>query len=82
MNKACPFCNKDKIKVEMKTGKKGYEGGYRYTQLIASVRCNCCFARGPSTSAKYYGYMYSEESQKIIRELENKALNLWNSRQY
>lgn len=49
----CPFCKKNKLKVETKRKHVGYNGlDYSVYLLSASVRCNCCHARGPVVSGK------------------------------
>ena len=60
----CPFCGGTSLKVDTKTSYH-QRLGYRYT---ASVRCNKCHARGPTTISNFY-------------ESEEQAIINWNYRQ-
>ena len=85
-NKKCPFCGKDKIKVEFKSKLVGHNGlDYNVYQISMSVRCNCCHARGPVVSGKVIPTMddrlYDMPKWATTRsQLELKAFKLWNNR--
>lgn len=65
--KPCPFCKKNKTKVERKLSK-----GLRAT---LSVRCNVCRARGP-----IYSYDIRETDSEKLEKFTEKAIELWNNR--
>lgn len=85
-NKVCPFCGKDKIKVESKSKLVGHNGlDYNVYQISMSVRCNCCHARGPVVSGKVIPAMYDQIDKlpdwaTTKNQLELKAIKLWNNR--
>ena len=52
MNRKCPFCGSDKLKVESKNSTRSLRtadrsAGYK-SKFTGSVRCNRCFSRGPT----------------------------------
>ena len=66
--KPCPFCGSTKLKLEKKATKyKGHKG------YVASVRCNCCHARGGTVTNLTIPYAVKED-------VENRAFKLWNRR--
>ena len=69
--KSCPFCKKNKTKVERKSGPGGFN-------VVLSVRCNVCHARGPTVSG------HIKRDAKIdaekLEKLTEKAIELWNNR--
>lgn len=82
----CPFCKKNKLKVETKRKHAGYNGlDYSVYLLSASIRCNCCHARGPVVSGKVIPAMYDQIDKlpdwaTTKNQLELKAIKLWNNR--
>lgn len=66
--KPCPFCGSTLLKLEKKNTK--YKGHKAY---IASVRCNCCHARGGTVTNLSIPYAVKED-------VENTACLLWNDR--
>lgn len=72
----CPFCGKDKLKIEIKqANKKVYKGAKSFYRITSSVRCNCCHSRGTTTSV----LVENIDSETII-EIEHNATNIWNNR--
>ncbi len=66
--KPCPFCGSNKLKlVKKKTEYKGYNA------YIASIRCNCCNARGGTVLNLTIPYAIKEE-------VEQTAVDRWNRR--
>lgn len=78
MNKACPFCGKDKLKVELKSGRPTGIGMNRCIPYTASVRCNCCHSRGPTATKKLF--KYKNNYLKFEEAVKEEAYKLWNSR--
>lgn len=75
-NNKCPFCGKLKIKVDSKKSNSfRYTNGIREDLHTASVRCNCCHARGPTISI-----WLKSGTCNVKGLLEEKAIELWNSR--
>lgn len=78
--KRCPFCGGDKLKIESKTK----DISYRYVrQHTLSVRCNKCHARGGTVSGEIGNYSFgTPKSEKLttLKELEEKAIEAWNTR--
>ena len=87
--KSCPFCGSNKIKIDSKCIRAGYNGVddivYRATY---SARCNKCHARGGVSSGKVISL---ENYPKDIKyplptwattweELKAKAVEAWNRR--
>lgn len=66
--KPCPFCGSNKLKLMKKT--TIYKGHKAY---VASVRCNCCHARGGAITNLTIPYAVKED-------VEAEAFNLWNKR--
>ena len=66
----CPFCRRDKTKVEFKT--RNTYGNRKY--ITCSVRCNACHARGSVASKTIQGRIFSGYDE----ELEIEAIKLWN----
>lgn len=63
-----PFCGSTKLKLEKKRAL--YKGHKAY---VASVRCNCCHARGGTVTNLTIPYGVKED-------VENTAYQLWNDR--
>lgn len=81
--KPCPFCGSSKLKIEKKSGKiYHYEknGMKSWQNVVFSVRCNSCHARGGTASSDLptVGILCDLESKR--REIQNKAIQKWNSR--
>ena len=74
MRKTCPFCGKDKLKVDSKSGHR-FTSGKKVNTLTGSVRCNCCHGRGPTVTVSYMGQCIG-----ILEQLEEKAFEAWNMR--
>ena len=68
--KPCPFCGSNKLKLVKK--RKRYKGHNAYT---ASVRCNCCHARGGTVLNLSIPYAVKEDVESI-------AFERWNRRAY
>ena len=78
MIKECPFCGKTKLKIDARKGKFNYINGEKYIYYTASVRCNCCHARGPAVSKKFLEKSTSQVT--ILNALSEEAYNAWNNR--
>lgn len=66
--KLCPFCGSDRLKlVKIKTNYKGKKG------YVASIRCNCCHARGGTVLNLTIPYAIKED-------VEQEAIDRWNRR--
>lgn len=86
--KPCPFCGKEKLKVETKQSlDRHHPHGGRINRVTASVRCMCCFARGPAEGGKVLDGMRrrtdNPEETCILTthiELKQKAIEAWNRR--
>lgn len=66
--KPCPFCGSSKLKLRKK--KIVYKG---YPAYVASIRCNCCNARGGSVINLTIPYAVKED-------VEHAAYERWNKR--
>lgn len=66
--KPCPFCGSDKLKLVKK--RTTYHGHKAY---VASVRCNCCNARGGTVTNLTIPYAVKED-------VEAEATRRWNRR--
>ena len=66
--KPCPFCGSKKLKLEKK--RTVYKRHKAYT---ASVRCNCCHARGGTVINLTIPYA-------VIEDVEATARKRWNRR--
>ena len=79
----CPFCGSEKLKLESKNGRIHYhekDGMREWQNVVFSVRCNSCHARGSTTSADLptmgiYGDLVSKKNDAIER-----AIRAWNTR--
>lgn len=85
--KPCPFCGKQKTKVETKQSLYRHLHRQRIESVTASVRCTCCFARGPAAGGKvsdaYREVPYDPEETCILttyEELKKRAIDAWNKR--
>ena len=68
--KPCPFCGSTNLKLEKK--RTVYKGHKAY---VASIRCNCCHARGGTVTNLTIPYAVKED-------VENTAYQLWNRRNH
>lgn len=85
--KPCPFCGNDKLKIDKKSVLDGYNGlGERVDRHTYSVRCNICYARGPtvggrivkeSESYRFTGLPVWATTDEVLKEL---AVDAWNER--
>ena len=92
----CPFCGKSKAKVEVRTSTfLDYSLSANLIGMIengqASVRCNCCHARGPVVSSLILKKNYIDTAECRVKfqklgatvmsqnELYEKAIDAWNS---
>ena len=75
-HKRCPFCGRDKIKIETKQALKRYDNRKRILNVTASVRCMYCHARGPTMGGEVEGG-YSEEGFLRKDNLKRQALEAW-----
>lgn len=81
--KPCPFCGSNKLKLESKNGRIHYhekDGMRQWQNVVFSVRCNSCHARGSTTSADLptmgmYGDLVTKKNNAIER-----AIEAWNTR--
>ena len=82
MNRRCPFCGSDKIKVESKKSNNSLSPFDRAkgckSKFTGSVRCNSCFSRGPTVSIACLGESISIAERELLSEL---AYSAWNTRQ-
>lgn len=70
--KPCPFCGSTSVKIHGKhNGKKSGSGTHS-----ATVRCNCCHARGPAASCK----VTVDSPYSADEETKRYAADLWNAR--
>lgn len=82
----CPFCGNLKLKIEMKKKKERYYGeGKILENYTATVRCNCCHARGSTVSGWVRNRKFVDEKEWLedeidVSELHRKAVEAWNSR--
>ena len=65
--KPCPFCGSEKPKLEKK--RTVYKGHKAYT---ASVRCNCCHARGGTVINLTIPYAVKEDVEATARRRWNR----------
>lgn len=83
--KLCPFCESDKLKIEMKKKGTRYFGIAQLENYTASVRCNACHARGGTVSGYVRNRRFVEAADWLkdeisIEELERRAIESWNTR--
>ena len=64
--KPCPFCGSEKLKLVKK--RRIYRGNKAYT---ASIRCNCCHARGGTVINLTIPYAVKEDVEATARKLWN-----------
>ena len=79
----CPFCGSDKLKMDSKNGRIHYhekDGMKAWQNVVYSVRCNKCHARGGTVSADLptMGILgdYKIKRDKVIED----CINKWNTR--
>ena len=68
--KRCPFCGSTKLKLEKKKCGRFNDGRSKY---VASIRCNCCHARGGTILNSTLPYAIKED-------IEAAAIDRWNRR--
>ena len=66
----CPFCNSESITYDHKKDRN---------RLVYSVRCNNCFASGPTVSEEIPDNISKPERNNIIVRLTKRASDAWNS---
>lgn len=81
--KPCPFCGSNKLKIETKSGRTHYyekDGMKSWQNVVFSVRCNSCHARGGTTSTDLpvSGSLCDLDNKR--KEAINKAIEKWNKR--
>ena len=79
----CPFCGSDKLKIDCKSGRiNHYEknGMREWQNVVYSVRCNKCHARGGTVSVDLptMGLLGDYEIKK--RKVIEACINAWNTR--
>ena len=73
----CPFCGKEKIKVDSKrSNNMHWEGAIKLEYHVATARCNSCHARGPSVGV----WVARSNHINVAKALEEKAIEAWNRR--
>ena len=83
--KLCPFCESDKLKIDMKKKGTRYFGIGQLENYTASVRCNVCHARGGAVSGFVRNRRFVDKDDWLkdeisIEELESRAVEKWNTR--
>lgn len=81
--KPCPFCGSNKLKIEKKSGRiHHYEknGMKPWRNVVFSVRCNSCHARGDAASSDLPIVGILDDLENKRREVQNIAIQKWNSR--
>lgn len=81
----CPFCESDKLKIDMKKKGTRYFGIGQLENYTASVRCNVCHARGGAVSGFVRNRRFVDKDDWLkdeisIEELERRAVEKWNTR--
>lgn len=82
----CPFCKGTKMRIEMKKkGERYYGEGKILENYTATVRCNCCHARGSTVSGWVRNRKFVDEKEWLeneidVSELHKKAVEVWNTR--
>ena len=79
----CPFCGSEKLKIETKNGRIHYyekNGMKSWQNVVFSVRCNSCHARGGTFSIDLpiSGLLGDLKNKK--KEATDKAIERWNRR--
>ena len=83
--KICPFCESDKLKIDMKKKGTRYFGIGQLENYTASVRCNVCHARGGAVSGFVRNRRFVDKDDWLkdeisIEELKRRAVEKWNTR--
>lgn len=83
--KVCPFCESDKLKIDMKKKGTRYFGIGQLENYTASVRCNVCHARGGAVSGFVRNRRFVDKNDWLkdeisIEELQRRAIEAWNTR--
>lgn len=83
--KPCPFCHREKAKVDTKQKlDRHLPGGKRVEAVTASVRCMVCFARGPAIGGKVRPSLRLQEDEPMpeglttYKDLKERAIAAWN----
>lgn len=78
--KPCPFCGSEKLKIESKNGKIHYyekDGMRQWQNVVFSIRCNSCHARGGTTSVN----LPTMTTDNVKKDSAiHKAIEAWNRR--
>lgn len=82
--KLCPFCGSNKSKLYSKNGKIHYyekDGMKSWQNVVMSVRCNSCHARGGTASVDLpSGGITTQEMKQKKQDAITKAIEKWNER--
>lgn len=82
--KPCPFCASEKLKLDSKNGKVHYyekDGMRSWQNVVMSVRCNSCHARGGTASADLpSGGITTPEMKQRKLDAVKRAIDKWNQR--
>lgn len=83
--KPCPFCGSTKLKAERVVKTTNYSRNHGLDNVVCSVRCNKCHARGSTESGYTRNAMYTltEEGAKLLEpmaQIEARAIAAWNRR--
>lgn len=81
--KPCPFCGSNKLKIETKSGRIHYyekDGMKSWQNVVFSVRCNSCHARGGTFSVDLPTIGCLGDLENKRKEATDKAIEKWNSR--
>ena len=81
--KPCPFCGSNKLKIETKSGRIHYyekDGMKSWQNVVFSVRCNSCHARGGTVGADLPVSWYLGDLENKRKEATDKAIKKWNNR--
>ena len=79
----CPFCGSEKLKIETKSGRIHYyekNGMKSWQNVVFSVRCNSCHARGGTFSVDLPTSGFLGDLKNKKKEATDKAIERWNRR--
>ena len=80
----CPFCGSEKLKIETKSGRIHYyekNGMKSWQNVVFSVRCNSCHARGGTFSIDLPTSGLLGDLKNKKKEATDKAIERWNRRE-